>query len=183
MQKLQRVLSYLRQTPSLGLEIMKSEDLHIVAYIDASYAVHHDRKSHTGVIIKLGGTTIYASSSKQGLNSKSSTEAEIIALSDGASQVLWTRLFLGAQGYPLQPSKIFQDNMSVLAMIKKGRPTSKHTRHIDCRYFFVHDRVTSDHLLLEYKPTEGMLADFLTKPQTGTKFQEFRSKLLLTTIE
>ena len=48
------------------------------AYIDASYAVHDDFKSHSGVIISLGVGSLLETSTKQKLNSKSSTEAEMM---------------------------------------------------------------------------------------------------------
>ncbi len=52
------------------------------AYVDASYRVHADMKSHTGCVITLGKGPIFVRSAKQKLVSKSSTEAELIALSD-----------------------------------------------------------------------------------------------------
>ena len=45
----------------------------VIAYIDASYAVHADKKSHTGCIIKLGKGAVYGKSSTQKLNTTSST--------------------------------------------------------------------------------------------------------------
>jgi hypothetical protein len=77
-------------------------------YIDASYAVHRDAKSHTGVVITLVGGAIYCKSSKQKVVSKSSTEAELIGVSDGLTQVLWTRLYLEAQGYVMGPITLYQ---------------------------------------------------------------------------
>ena len=56
-------------------------------------------KYHSGVIIILGAGTLLARSTKQKLNSKSSTEAEMIAVSDGLNHVLWPKNFLEDQGY------------------------------------------------------------------------------------
>ena len=53
--------------------------------------VHVDANSHTGAAITLGKGVVYAKSTKQKVVSKSSMEAELIGLSDSASQVLWTR--------------------------------------------------------------------------------------------
>ena len=65
----------------------------IKAYVDASFAVHPDMRSHTGVIITLGKGAIYSRSSKQKLNTKSSTESELVAKSDALPQVLWFQRF------------------------------------------------------------------------------------------
>ena len=70
------------------------EPIHVIAYIDASFAIHPDMKSHTGCVITLEKGAIYAKSGTQRLMTKSSTEAELVALSDVSNQVLWTRNFL-----------------------------------------------------------------------------------------
>ena len=126
----------------------------------------------------MGKGAVHAKSSKQKLVSKSSTESELVALSDEASQVLWTRNFLLLQGHKMRPAKIYQDNMSTIALADKGRSTSERTRHINVRYFFTKDKVESGELMIEYLPTEEMVADLLTKPLQGELFRRLRSKLL-----
>ena len=46
----------------------------IRAYIDASYGIHHDRKSHAGLYLTLGGGPISVKSCKLRIMVKSSTE-------------------------------------------------------------------------------------------------------------
>ena len=48
-----------------------------------------DGKSHTGLIITLGGDPIFVKSTKQKCVRKSSCEAEIVALSDIVTTVKW----------------------------------------------------------------------------------------------
>ena len=72
-----------------------------MAYIDASFGVHFDMKSHTGVVLMIGCGILLGMSTKQKLNSKSSTEAELIGVSDGLNPVLWLRNMLIAQGYDI----------------------------------------------------------------------------------
>jgi hypothetical protein len=60
-------------------------------------------------------------SSKQKIVSRSSTEAELISLSDSVSEVIWCKDFLESQGYQLAPPVIYQDNMSTMAIAKKGK--------------------------------------------------------------
>jgi hypothetical protein len=152
--------------------------LSVFAYIDASYGVHADGKGHTGVFISLCKGGIHVKSSKQKINSKSSTESELIGLSDGLSQVIWTRDFLCAQGYNISAAVIYQDNKSTIVMANRGASTSERTRHIGLRYFFVKDRVDSGEVTIQYLPTENMIADILTKPLQGSLFRRLRNELM-----
>ena len=81
-----------------------------MAYVDASYGTHADMKSHTGCVITVGKGVIYARSTKLKINTKSSTEAELVGASDMIGQVTWTRNFLEAQGHTLEPIPIGQHN-------------------------------------------------------------------------
>jgi hypothetical protein len=75
-------------------------------------------------------------------------------------QVLWTRYFLEAQGFTVSDSIVFQDKQSAILMEKNGRASSsKRTRHINIRYFFVTVRVPSGEIKIEYCPTLEILAD------------------------
>ncbi len=69
------------------------ENMAIRAYIDAAYGVHQDSgKSHTECVIVLGeGVPVFAKSSKQKIVTKSSTEAELVGLSETATQAIPSR--------------------------------------------------------------------------------------------
>jgi hypothetical protein len=176
--KLERVLMYLNSWPDLKMTLACEDELRVYGYVDASFAVHNDMKSHTGGIISLGKGSVHVSSKKQQLMTKSSTESELVGLSDQLPQVVWTRNFLQAQGYVMGPARIFQDNQSTLALVAKGRSTSSRTRHIAIRYFFVKDRVDSGEVEVVYKPTGEMRADIMTKPLQGDLFRKMRSALM-----
>lgn len=178
MSKLQRIFAYLNNEPNLGLILEAGGDIQLHAYIDASFGVHHDGKSHTGGVISMGGGATYVKSAKQRLVSKSSTEAELIALSDTLSNVIWHRDFLLHQGYVMKAANVYQDNTSTIALAEKGRSTSERTRHVNVRYFFVKDRIENGEIIITYLPTSEMVADILTKPLQGELFRNLRNKLL-----
>lgn len=178
MKKLERTVQYIRGTKDLGLTLKIDGPITVTCHIDASYGVHTDMKSHTGSAITLGKGVIYAKSSTQKLTTKSSTEAELVALSDSSNQVLWTRQLLISQGYEDSPAIIFQDNKSTIQLITNGRSNSERTRHINIRYFFLTDRIKEKEIIVEYKPTNEMLADTLTKPLQGEQFRALRNLLL-----
>ena len=92
---------YFNGCPELGIILRADDGIQVLAHIDASFAVHSDMKSHTGGFITLGSGPVYVSSKRQTLVTKSSTEAELVGLSDVLPQVLWTREFLIGQGYPI----------------------------------------------------------------------------------
>jgi hypothetical protein len=175
MKKLTRIVKYINYTKTLTMKLgVKGISIMIHSYIDASFGIHADGKSHTGVIITLGYGVVYADSSKQKIVSKSSTEAELIGLTDGASQVIWCRNYLIEQGYQQLPAIIYQDNTSSITICLKGRSDSKRTRHVAIRYFFLKNYVERFELMIKYLPTEMMLADLLTKPLQGMLLNKLR---------
>ena len=50
----------------------------------------------------------------------------------------------------MQPAVMYQDNMSTIQLIKNGRSNSEKTRHVDIRFFFMHDRINSGDVSLIY---------------------------------
>jgi hypothetical protein len=137
-----------------------------------------NRKSHTGVVISIGRGPVFTSSTKQKLVTKSSTEAELVGLSDALSQILWSRHFMEAQGYSQKPALIYQDNKSTIRLASHGRSDNSRMRHVDIRYFFIKDRMASGECEVEYIPTAEMIADMFTKPLQGELFRNNRSRLM-----
>ena len=148
-------------------------------FVDASFAVHGDIKSHTGGVITFGRGGIACKSTKQKLVMKSSTEAELVGASEYLPSTIWVQHFLEAQGFPLRQSYFEQDNQSAMRLEQNGRgSTSQRSRHINIRYFFITDRLSTDNITLRYCQTDHMLADFLSKPLQGNLFRKFRDVLL-----
>jgi hypothetical protein len=81
-------------------------------YLDASFAVHPDMRSHTGATMTLGKGCQQPFSTKHKTNSISSTEAELISIDDIIAKVIRTKNFLEAQGYGIQENILYRDNMS-----------------------------------------------------------------------
>ena len=177
--KLERLLAYLNGTRELSLTLNTTENDDIKWWVDSSYAVHPDFKSHTGIAMTMGKGTPICVSTKQKLNTKSSTESELVGADDSMPYILWTRYFLQEQGYTVGKPILYQDNKSAILLEENGeKSSSKRTRHINIRYFFITDRVKNGELTVEYCPTDEMLGDFFTKPLQGAKFFDFRNKVL-----
>ena len=177
-EKMCRLVKYIRSTQGLCIYLSATDHISVTAYVDASFAVHPDYKSHTGSIITLGRGPVYAKSTVQKLNTVSSAESELVGLSDSTSQIIWTREFLQGQGYNIGPAKIYEDNTSAIKLAENGRSNSSRTRHIAIRFFFISDRINSKEIVVEYMKTQDMIADILTKPMQGAQFRRLRSLLL-----
>ena len=91
---------------------------------------------------KADGGAPITISRKQRLNTKSSTEAELVAVDDVSTLVLWTRLFLECQGHATTDATLHQDNKSAILLEKNGRASSgERTKHIDVRHHFIRDLI------------------------------------------
>jgi len=146
------------------------------SWVDAAYAVHDDMKIHTGGATSLGRGAIMCKSTKQKLNTKSSTEAEVVDSSDYLPNTIWARMFLAEQGYKLTENIFYQDNQSAIRLEKNGRAScGQKSRHIDIRNFFMQDRFESEGISAVYCPTDETLANFFTKPLQGSLFWKYRA--------
>jgi hypothetical protein len=177
--KLIRMLQFLRATKNDYLTLSANSLHNVRWWVDASYAVHPDMKSHTGGAMSLGSGVVYGTSKRQKLNTNSSTESEVVGTHDVMPQVLWTLYFLEAQGYKIDDNILYQDNKSSILLETNGRGSSgQRTRHMNVRYFFIADRVKSKEIRIEYCPTGIMIADYFTKPLQGVLFRKLRDMIL-----
>eukprot|EP00957_Ditylum_brightwellii_P019654 1482723-Ditylum_brightwellii.AAC.1 len=137
----------------------------ITWWVDTAFAVHHNLRSHTGGVPIIGKGALFATSTKQKLNTCSLTKAEPVGLNNVMPQILWTRYFLEAQGIKVRDNVVYQGNQSSMRLEKYGKGLSgKRTRHINIQYFFVTDRIAAGELTVEYFLTSIMVGDFYTKP-------------------
>ena len=69
-------------------------------------------------------------------------EAELVAVNDCMSYILWARHFLVEQMYQVGRNNILQENKSSVLLEVNGKASSgKWTRHLAIRYFFITDCV------------------------------------------
>ena len=148
-------------------------------YVDASFATHQDMRGHTGGALTMGIGCPMVQSTKAKCNTHSSTISELVAVDEMLAQILWTRLFMKEQGIKVSDNIWYQDNKSAILLEKNGRASSsKRTKHIEIRYYYVVDRIAKGDLTVVWCPTEKMITDFLTKPLQGRMFIQFRNVLM-----
>jgi hypothetical protein len=172
-------MKYLRGTRTLPLILSANGSGILKWWVDASFAVHPNMRGHSGGGLSLGRGFPIVSSTKQKLNTRSSTETEIVGADDFMPAICWTRYFMEAQGYKIQDNILFQDNKSAILLEKNGKASSsKRTKHINIRYFFITDRVKKGDVSLIWCPTGDMVGDYMTKPLQGALFRKFRDQIM-----
>ena len=129
--------------------------------------------------MSLGKGAIISTSIKQKMNTKSLTETELIAADDLMPHILWMNYFLNWQGYNAKETILYKDNKSEILLDKNGKKSSsKRTKHIAIRYYFITARVKADEFNIKYCSTGDMVADYFTKPLQGKKFYQFRKEIM-----
>jgi hypothetical protein len=179
--KLVRLMKYLNGMREFKLTLSADNLRCIKWYVDASFAVHPDYKSHTGATMPYGdgGGAVQSISRKQKLNTKSSTESELVRVDDVSVMILWTKLFLEEQSYDINSNILYQDNKSAILLETNGKKSSgKRMRALNIRYFFLTDQVEKGNVTIVYCSADDMVGDFHTKPLQGEKFQKFRNAIL-----
>ena len=177
--KLIRLLKYLNGTRGDYLTL-RADDLRIIKwYVDVSFAVHPDFKSHTGGMMTMGKGAIQSISKKQKLNTRSTTEAELVGPDDCSQQILWTVLFMEEQGYNILKNILYQDNKSTILLEKNGRKSAgKRSRALNIRYFWMVDQIKKGNIDVKYCNTIEMIGDYMSKPLQGALFIKFRNKIM-----
>ena len=176
--KLDRLINYLRETRDIPLHLRTELPPRVIVSVDAAFANREQMKSTSGMCVTLGEGFFISSSKVQKLNSKSSTEAEIIAVSDGMNIPLWLADFIFHQGYKKQSVRLEQDNQSCITLLTKGRSTAETTRFIEIRKFWISDYIRIGAVEIVYVPTAEMTSDYFTKPLQGATFEKMVKKIL-----
>ena len=161
---LTRLVGYIKGTIGKGRLLRKPKEMRIVAFTDSDYANGEDRKSVTGGVITLGGVPTNAMSKTQAIVSLSSTEAEYIALSAVAQEVIFQSQILdeliGDQH--IKPSVIFEDNLGAIYLTKNSQ-ISQRTKHIDVRHHFVRSMIEKKVLDVKFVKSRLNASDIMTK--------------------
>ena len=167
-------MQYLGDTAEILLTLRANGTNIFEWWFDGLYAVHPDMHSQTSGTMSLVMWYTISTSIKQKIHTKSSTETELIAAYDLMLHILWTNYFLNWQGNNAKDTIFYQDNKSAILLNKNGKKSSsKRTKHIAIRYYFITDRVKADELNIRYCPTGDMVADYFKKPLQGNKFYQF----------
>jgi hypothetical protein len=148
----------------------------LLGYTDANWASDvNDRRSTSGYVFKLAGTTVSWSSKKQTSIALSSTEAEYISRAHATKEAIWLRQLLSELGLDTSSPTILCVNNQSAITITKNPEFYDHTKHINVCYHFLWQVVNNRMVELLYIPTRDQVADTLTKglpPALHNKFRD-----------
>jgi hypothetical protein len=154
--KLRRVLGYLHGTRDKMMVLRPCGVFKCVAYIDTSFSAYPDGKSHSRVVLLVGGVAVYYGSRKQKCVSKSPTEAELVALSDNLALVELFSEFVAfvTDSEEIKPL-VYQDSTSVITMVTEGGGVVR-TKHMRTRMHLVLEAVRQNRVKIGYVGTKLM---------------------------
>jgi len=160
------LLRYLQGTRSRGIIYGNTPDpLPIFkAFTDSDWAMSDNRKSISGFIIQCGNGPITWSSKQQVVIALSSCEAEYLACSHCARQIVWLRSLFSELGFPQQnPTPMYCDNQGTVTCSHDPQSHSR-MKHIDIRAHFIRDCVNRQLIDIHHIPGIDNPSDLLTKP-------------------
>ena len=135
----------------------------LTPYSDASFSIPIlDSRSASGLVFLLNGVPVHWISRKQRLISLSSTEAEIIALSLCAQELLWIMQVLDPIVKLERPIELRIDNLS-MKYVAESVLTSHRTKHLNICYLFIRQLLNDHPVVLKWVPSEDNVADIFTK--------------------
>ncbi len=123
-QKLKHLIKYLKSTCDLPLVLGALNTRVLHWHVDASFATHPDMRGHTGGVLTMGTGCPLVTSTKQKCNVRSSTVGELVAVDEMIGQILWTWLFMLAQGIKVTDNILYQDNNSAILLETNGWASS-----------------------------------------------------------
>jgi hypothetical protein len=147
-------MRYIRGIRTMPLIVSANGSGILKWWVDALFAVHPNMRGHSGGGLSLGRGFTIVSSTKQKLNTRSSTETEIVDADDFMPAICWTYYFRKAQSYGVKDNVLFQYNKSSILLEKNGKASSRNcTKHINILYLFITDRVSKEEVLVVWCPT------------------------------
>lgn len=181
-----RVIRYIRDTADYAL-LFDGIENELVTWSDASFADNTlDRRSSQGYAMKLFGNTIAWRANKQDTVTTSTTEAELLSLSQAAKEALFTGRLVKELSIRLEnkPLQLLCDNIQTIRLIVKESLTlPTKLRHVDIYNHWLRQAVDKKQLTVDYVPSKLQIADGLTKALQGGDFERFRRQIGLESIK
>eukprot|EP00253_Pinus_taeda_P020597 PITA_20597 len=149
-----RILMYVKGTKRFDILYTVSECSHLIGYTDSDWAGSvDDRKNTFGYVFHMGSGAISRASKKQPIVALSTAEAEYVATTAAACQVVWMRRTLRSLGQKqAKGTMIFCDNSSVIAL-SKNYVFHKRTKHIDIMFHYIMELINSEEIVLQHYRT------------------------------
>jgi hypothetical protein len=184
-----RIIRYLYDTRYLAIQYSQNTDTAEVTpdlhcSTDAAYADDiPTRKSTEGYLFKLFGGPIDWRSTKQKQVTRSSTEAELMALSHAATEIYWWRRLFTQIELDIAEYKVECDNQQTIRLLTTPAiKLATKLKHLDIHQHWLRQEIQADRLNIQWISTLEMPADGLTKALDRQKHKTFIKQLGLVDI-
>ena len=148
-------------------------------YCGTAFGLHNDFRILTGSTFLMGDGAITSLRRKQGMNTTSSTEAEVVAADTIISPMIWTQLFLKAQVHPIKENILYQDNKSAMLLkMNRCKSTGKCSHHLNIPYFYITNQTAKGHVDIRCCLTDKLIGDYMTKHLHGAKVDNFHQQIM-----
>jgi len=128
-----------------------------------------------GYAVYLNNHLVQWAARKQSIVSLSTTQAEYVAMSEVAREVLWLNQLLLCLKFPVSaPPIIFGDNQITIGEINKRQMSEKAGKHISIRYHHIKDEAERKTVQLLWIESEKNVADLFTKRFGRQRFEVLR---------
>ncbi len=204
-----KIIRYLKGTKEMKLTYhcenlfsltdLTPSNFHLSVYTDSDWGGNHnDGTSTTGYLVQINGQTISWGSKKQHSVALSTAEAEYMALTEGAKELLWQQTLLleilhmcAGQEEKLKIGKVMNeetapslikstlycDNQAAVAMVK-NETHHQRSKHIALKYHFIREKVENKKMNVEWVNTQQQLADIFTKPLPRDQFHMLKDTIM-----
>jgi hypothetical protein len=172
-----RILRYLKGTPSQGIWMKKNITSNVVGYSDADWAGSCDKKSTTGFCTFVGENLVTWKSKKQNVVARSNAEAEYRAMASTASELTWIKHLLHDMKIECKGAMQMYCNNQAARHIASNHVFHERTKHIKVDCHFVRDKVHSEEIETPFVRSQEQLADIFTKALDKSTFESILSKL------
>jgi hypothetical protein len=171
-QALKRILRYVKGTLNMSLNLQPSSNLTLNAYCDAD-----DRRSTTDYAVFLGPNLVSWSSKKQGIVSRSSTEAEYRTMAVTIAELMWLQSLLHDLGHTMpSPPALWCDNLGAI-FLAANLVFHARTKHIELDFYFVREQLATKKISVYFICSADQLGDLFTKSLAKSRYQLLRIKL------
>jgi hypothetical protein len=175
-----RIFAYLSATRDVALEmgLSRSDGSGLVAFVDADHGGDVEtRRSTTGVVVQLDGTTILTISRRQSSVQLSTFQAELNAVVVALGELEWMSSVISS--LPIgndAPLHLFNDNLSAVnALLSPTYIELK--KHHDIKLKYIREQVEKGFVDLRWIPGADNIADILTKALPARRIREVGTKL------
>ena len=171
--RVKRIFRYLKGTADFKLIYKGNSKEDLQCYSDADHGGDPNAgRSTSGVLCLYSGAPISWLSQRQASVAISTTEAEIVAASEAAREIIWVKRLLVEFGQLKNITPVLQDDNEAAIRLAQNPEYHRRTKHIRLRHFFVREQVTAGEIAVSKVDTENQLADILTKPLFSVRLRK-----------